>query len=441
MSDDGAAAADLPAAPVGAAWLHEVQRARAELSLEELLRRCHRDELLPLAEVLRVNALGLGTGKLAMVIAATLRRAGAHELENLVLRGGEGPGYPRVLRELALRVGASAEPTLERTELAIMGAWLEKTRHTLDAEQRAELEAFFADPGTALVVSDRSPREEQQETGKLVAVGTALRMAPLFIPLLAPITIAAGVWWLGRPKDRMLLPAVLEVARLRQLVRHRVTVGVVGSPSSGKDAAIRALFGIDTGGIHPVAGSTREVSIQRLPGASALYVVNTPGMGDVVEAVTEEARQVLHHIDVFVYVVNAQGGVQARELRDYRGCMASGRPVLAVVNKIDTIRDRDRQRYLDDARGKLGAPEDDFLAAAFDPLPQLSETPLGVEPVQAWITRHLVELGKDPTELPWVPDELDAAVRPPGAMTISEDGLSEEPGPAGAAGPGPAGAS
>ena len=75
-----------------------------------------------------------------------------------------------------------------------------------------------------------------------------------------------------------------------------------------------------------------------------MYVVNTPGMGDIIEEVTEEARQVLDLIDVFVYVVNAQGGVQARELDDYRRCVARDRPVLAVVNKIDTLRERDRER-------------------------------------------------------------------------------------------------
>lgn len=405
-------------APVASPWLPDVWRAREELTLEELLRRCHRDELLPLAEVLRVNPEGLGTGKLALILSTTLRRAGAHELQNLVLRGGEGPGYPRVLRELAARLDTTAQPTLERTELAILARWVELNGARLPPEQLRALRSFLErTPESAALVPARpsaAPRPGLAEN--------ALEALPYLLPLLP----AVNIWWLGRPKDNLLLPAVLEVARLRQLVRHRVTVGVVGSPSSGKDAAIKALFGIDTGGVHPVAGSTREVTIQRLPGASALYVVNTPGMGDVVEAVTEEARQVLHHIDVFVYVLNAQGGVQSRELNDYRACLSTGRPVLAVVNKIDTIRERDRQRYLDDARAKLSAPAEDFLSAAFDPLPQLSPAPLGVQPVQAWITHHLVELGKDPTELPWVPTELDAAVRPPGKMTHSEDGLAME---------------
>lgn len=384
-----------------APWAAEVRRAREELSLEELLRRCHRDELLPLAEDLGVNPQGLGTGKLAAVVAATLRRAGAHELENLVLRGGEGPGYPRVLRELALRVGAPVEPTLERTELSVMQTWLTRHREDLPAPVRAELERFLGGEGDTQALVPAGEGEEPAARG-VIAAGTLLRFAPFAI-LLPPVTILAGAWWLGRPKDQRLLPAVLEVARLRQLVRHRVTVGVVGSPSAGKDAAIKAVFGLDTGNVHPVAGSTREVSIMRMPGARALFLVNTPGMGDVVEAVTEEARQVLHHIDVFLYVVNTQGGVQARELRDYRTCLSTGRPVLAVVNKIDTLRERDRARYLDDARQKLGAAPENFLAAAFDPLPQLAPGPIGVREVHAWLGARLAELGKDPTELPSLP--------------------------------------
>jgi hypothetical protein len=45
--------------------------------------------------------------------------------------------------------------------------------------------------------------------------------------------------------------------------------------------------------------------------------------------------------------------------------------------------------------------EGDLLPAAFDPLPQLSPSPIGVDSVQRWIEDKLVELGKDPTELPW----------------------------------------
>lgn len=368
--------------------------------LEELLRRCHRDELLGLARSLKIKPRGMKLGSLAHAIDRTLRRRGGNDIANLVFRRGEGPPYDDVLSALASRMDVSSAGGVEATELALLQLAMERSFDQLDPAAREALwsrmhmEPPLPPSGEQAAVQAQLVlgRRFGYVAGSAVAY-TALRMVP-FVGCLA-------VALLARPRDDLLLPAVIEVSRLRQAVLHRVTVGVVGSPSSGKDAAIQAVFGLD-GNVDPVAGSTREVEITRLPDATALFVVNTPGLGDVVESVTEDARQVLDHIDVYLYVVNAQGGVQARERDDYSACVASGRPVLAVVNKVDTLRDSDRERYLADARAKLGAAEEDFLAAAFDPLPQLSEEPIGVDAVRAWVRTHLEELGKDPTELPWV---------------------------------------
>lgn len=375
--------------------------------LEELLRRCHRAELLPLAEVLGIRPDGMGLAQLASAIGRTLRRRGAQDVWNAVLRKGEGPPYAEVVEALAARKGVAVAARTEDTEAALLEWWVTEAWGEMDADdrdrvwRRLKLELPAPADGHTALISMQERLKIGARYGAGVMAVSALRLAPLLFPPLLPLAGCLGVFWLARPKDDVLLPAVLEVSQLRQAVRHRVTIGVVGSPSSGKDAAIKAIFGLDTGNVNPVAGSTKSVEITRLDGATALYVVNTPGMGDVIESVTEEARQVLDLIDLYVYVVNAQGGVQARELDDHRRCLASDRPVLAVVNKVDTLREADRERYLADARKKLGAAEDDFLAAAFDPLPQLSETPIGVEPVRTWIERHLVELGKDPSELPW----------------------------------------
>jgi GTP-binding protein EngB required for normal cell division len=375
--------------------------------LEELLRRCHRAELLPLAEVLGIRAEGLGLAQLATAIARTLRRRGAQDVWNMVLRKGEGPDYLEVVSALATRRGVAVGADLEATEKLLLDAWVSEAWSSMEAAdrdrvwRRLKLELPAPADGPQALVSVQERLKVGARYGAGVMAISALRVVPLLFPPLIPLAGCLGLFWLARPRDEVLLPAVLEVSALRQAVRHRVTVGVVGSPSSGKDAAIKALFGLDTGNIDPVAGSTKTVEITQLPGSTALYLVNTPGMGDVIETVTEEARQVLDLIDVFVYVVNAQGGVQARELDDYRRCVARQRPVLAVVNKVDTLKESDRERYLDDARKKLGAPADDFLAAAFDPLPQLADQPLGVNEVRAWIEAQLVGLGKDPSELPW----------------------------------------
>jgi small GTP-binding protein len=206
--------------------------------------------------------------------------------------------------------------------------------------------------------------------------------------------------WLARPRDEILLPAVLHIADLRRRVSRRFTIGVVGPPSSGKDAALGALFGIQTGNVHPVAGSTREVTVYRIAGDTGLQVVNTPGVGDVIEALTEEARAVLDQIDVFLFLVNAQGGVRTRERNEFALCRARRRPLLVVVNKIDTLKAEDRERFLEDTRLKLAQPAGGVMAAAFDPLPALSPIPLGLDPIKAWLRERLVEMGRDPA---WIP--------------------------------------
>ncbi len=389
--------------------------------LERLLHRAHREELLALARLLRVNAEGLGLGDLARVLAMQVRRVGSHGLGNALVRKGAGKPYADVLADAAKERGL-AVGTIEETELSLAHAWFAERWDAATPAGRAlawsEMGLAEAPPAAAkeavgLARARLGRSFDYALTGvthvmttkagwmalsalAFTPVGCLVRpLVPLFLPYLA--------WRKLRPSPEYVGAVLFEVARIRQRVLHRVTIGVVGSPSTGKDAAIKALFGIDTGNVSPVAGSTKEVTIQRLPGATALFVVNTPGLGDVMEHVTEEARQVLDHIDLYLYLVNAEGGVQARELADYRRCVATGKPVLALVNKVDVLRPRDKDRYLADARQKLGAPADAFLAVAVDPLPQLAPGPIGLEDVHAWMSRALEALGKDPAELPPLP--------------------------------------
>jgi small GTP-binding protein len=387
--------------------------------LERLLDRCHRDELLPLARITGIKAEGVGMADLAARVARAVRASGSHELATAFRRGRALP-YSEVVADAARRRGIPVGD-LEDNEVAIVRSffakqWDEKS----DAEREVQWSRWrialpvpksgadaLSRAGSALgrrldyAIAQTHTLAENPVASNIALLAMASPLGCLlrpFVLLYLPVMV-----WQMRPRYERVDAAVVEIARLRQVVRHRVTVGIVGSPSTGKDAAIKALFGLDSGNISPIAGSTREVSIQQVPGATALYLVNTPGMGDVVERVTEEAKQILDHIDLYIYVVNAEGGVQAREKADYDRCRASGRPVLAVVNKIDVLRPRDKERYLADARAKLGASEADFAAVAFDPMPELAPGPIGLEVVHVWLSARLADLGKDPAELPPLP--------------------------------------
>lgn len=374
---------------------------RADLG--EVLRRCHRDELVQLGQSLGIRGSHSGHRDLARACEMKLRWAGSHKLWAFVFGGFRPIVYPVLLKSLCRRMRVTPGETLEATEQAIVKKYLEDHWADVDDEarlalwERGGLEPPAPAVGSALVkqVEEMLGARAQYVLSTATTPGLIALGALPFVPNLA---LPFAIWLLGA-NDKLVLPAVLEVCRLRQVLLHRVTVGVVGSPSSGKDAAIKAIFGVDHNNVSPIAGSTTTVQITKLPDTLATFIVNTPGLGDVVESVTEEARQVLDHIDVYLYIVNAQGGVQKREKDDYRICVRSGRPVLAVVNKVDTIREHERERYLEDARQKLGASIDGFAAAAFDPLPQLAEAPIGVEPVRDWIRSALERLGKQRGEL------------------------------------------
>lgn len=182
-----------------------------------------------------------------------------------------------------------------------------------------------------------------------------------------------------------------EVARA--LSEHLV-IAFLGSASSGKDSAIRALFGVDFGQVSPIPGSTSEVQVAPLDAKGQVMICNAPGFGDIRQRVDDEARAVLQHMDLAVYVVNCEGGATIDEKRDLDAIRALGRPVLVALNKIDLIRPHQRESFVEATLAQLGVEPRDAVVTAFDPLPALSHEPLGVEEVTAWVYKTLDQQGK-----------------------------------------------
>ena len=388
-SAEGAAPAPLtapepaPAPPPAApALLSTAERAAlaSHLTAAEVLRRAHRRELLPLAEQLGVPHGRLGRDALAAAVYKALRAVGSHDLSNLVRRGGQPPPWEAVLSDLSrsLRLPAGLSP--------------------------GELERRLA----ALAPPGRAPRK----TGGVHWLLIVLVTAPLRV-IFGPLGGLLVGLWLGRRREDLLLPAIAELYDLRKRVEGRVIIALMGPPSVGKDAAMKAIFGVDTGNIDPVAGSTTEVTLFTLPAHPGVCLVNTPGLGDVDQRLTEETRSVLQQVDLTLYMVNAQGGVRQRERDEFGRVRAQGRPCLVVVNKLDTLRPADRDRMLADVREKLqlGAADGKLglVGCAFDPLPALAAAPIGVDAVRAWLRARLTEKNK-PTD--WLAGPVEAQELP-----------------------------
>ena len=152
------------------------------------------------------------------------------------------------------------------------------------------------------------------------------------------------------------------------------------------------MFGINPGSIHPIPGTTKEVGIWTLP--DGLSIADTPGLQDINDVNVTKAKKFIDNTDVFIYVINSNGGITEKVRGDLELLKAIGRPLLVVLNKIDTIEKNKCKEFVEHQFRVAGVYRESFLAVAFDPLPQISQKPINVELVQEWISKTLKEKGE-----------------------------------------------
>jgi len=177
---------------------------------------------------------------------------------------------------------------------------------------------------------------------------------------------------------------------VKDQLNRRLVIAVVGTVCSGKTTAIKSLFGIDFGNISPIPGSTTEAKVAEV--GEKVFVADVPGFGDINTRLSDKAKELCESTDAFVYLLNAEGGYQAQEREDLARIRSLGRPVLVVLNKIDLIREHQREELIQHQRAKIGVSPQDFMVAAFDPL---NGPCINVEAVHDWLQDTLKRKGKD----------------------------------------------
>jgi uncharacterized protein YaaW (UPF0174 family) len=227
--------------------------------------------------------------------------------------------------------------------------------------------------------------------------------------LLGPIGwIATGAWLavdLAGPAFRKTVPAVLYVAAMRLTLSNRLSIGVVGDGSTGKDTLIEKVFGISTNA-HPVAGSTSEVVRYALGGGGDAFVTNYPGFNDYRSKVNASTDEALHYTDAFLLVVDATRGISGTDVALHDKVLAFGKPTLVCLNKCDLIRtEKDGQALLEAARKRLKitrvqgpdvpASAAQLVLCALDPLSALGIPQRGANEVREWVKTQLKAAGKN----------------------------------------------
>ncbi|AAV81377.1 GTPase [Idiomarina loihiensis] len=215
---------------------------------------------------------------------------------------------------------------------------------------------------------------------------------------------ASGLWLafdLAGPAYRKTIPAVVQIAMLRQLAEKRVNIGIVGEGSCGKDSLIRETFGVDTNNVSAVPGSTSKAEAYALNEAAT--VMNYAGFHDSEHEVNENTADYLIHTDVFVWVVDIQRGITGTELETFEKLKRYNRPVVLCINKVDTPKnDADKEALINsiNERLELNSGKSSLIKAvfetAFDPDPRLMEKAIGGDEVLGFLRNFLSEkLGKD----------------------------------------------
>ncbi len=138
-------------------------------------------------------------------------------------------------------------------------------------------------------------------------------------------------------------------AQVQTEMRSRLVI--VGPVNSGKSSLFNALEGREISEVSPVPGTTRDTVSESF---GPFTLVDTPGLGEASgDARRKITQQAIDKADGVLLVFDAVAGIRQSDVELYREIREAGKPVLVLLNKIDLIRERDRNSVVNDAEHKL----------------------------------------------------------------------------------------
>ena len=144
--------------------------------------------------------------------------------------------------------------------------------------------------------------------------------------------------------------------QLQRLRERRLRVAVFGRVGVGKSSLVNALVGADVMATDVAHGCTRHQRAvpwpEAIAGLAAIELVDTPGIDEVAAAGRGRlAARVALQADLVLLVLDAD--ISRVELEALDGLLASGKPVLPVLNRSDCWSDQDREALLLSIRRRI----------------------------------------------------------------------------------------
>lgn len=336
------------------------------------------EEASPLAKSLKVDHASQPAGYLQdsfkSELWSDLSYSGAYGIAYL-LRGFEGVDYPEILRDVCEKMdvpgfeAGDSETSVLANEKGLIEKIFTDLWGKMSDQEKVELLKGMDLPsgdirlgGTAALAAIYAASMGGFATyqitvvvanliarallGEGLAFGTNIILTRALSFALGPIGWIAGGAWLARDLDgpayRKTVPAVLQVAALRQLVLNRDVIGIVGNGSVGKDSLIEATFGIQTGNVSAIPGSTRGTEVYPFPGNSQVRVVNFPGFQDPDASIRKVTQELMSNCHLLIFMVDSERYVLndqiqlLQEVRNIQGRAGKGH-LEVVFNRLDRV--------------------------------------------------------------------------------------------------------
>ncbi|KAK6138336.1 hypothetical protein DH2020_027920 [Rehmannia glutinosa] len=145
-------------------------------------------------------------------------------------------------------------------------------------------------------------------------------------------------------------------------------IAIVGRPNVGKSSILNALVGEDRTIVSPISGTTRDAIDTEFTGSDGqkFHLIDTAGIrkraavassGSTTEALSvNRAFRAIRRSDVVALVIEAMACITEQDYKIAERIEREGKGCLIVVNKWDTIPNKNQQttaHYEEDVRGKL----------------------------------------------------------------------------------------
>ncbi len=145
-----------------------------------------------------------------------------------------------------------------------------------------------------------------------------------------------------------------ENEKFEEIKRQKLIISMYGSVNSGKSTTINALTGRKLADVKAVAGWTKEIRLYEF--SRNVYITDTPGLDDVNEENSARAQEFVEKdTDIILFFFNASVGASKSTVDAYKELQKLGKPIIPVLNKIDSLTFDEREEVAEDIKNRTGA--------------------------------------------------------------------------------------